>query len=356
MLVELGNYRDKRVCFDTERALNQHMLLLGKSGSGKSVQAQKIITELCCQGKMVVIFDMHSIASKEQIFPSYKEVFENHSNEIDVYHDGLPCNLFLPLTFSDGETEKQIDTINAVVDMISRATKLGSGQRAILRRAVALVAENGEYDVMGFSAIDHALVEEGTVAAEAVREKLYPLIAHNIFQPGEAFLEEGKINIARLSRFDLETQGMIAEVLLSYLWRVAVTFEFSEQGIFIFVDEFQNLSSGKNGAVSQILAEGRKFNIHLILATQQLETNSASSVHQKLMQCGLVLFFHPNTAQVGALAKLIDSVAIKSWTQVLRQLDRAEFVAVGALVVNGISVKKPLKVSAKVGVQKNNLC
>ncbi|RKI41832.1 DUF87 domain-containing protein [bacterium D16-51] len=348
MLVALGNYKGKQVSFDTETALNQHILILGKSGSGKSVQAQKIITGLSQQEKTVVVFDLHSIASEEQIFPLYREAFTNDAHEVDVYHEGLSCNLFLPLTFSDGETEKQIDTVGAVVDMISRATKLGTGQRAVLRRAVSLVAENGEYDIFGFSAIDRALSGEGTVAAEAVREKLYPLTAHNIFRPGSTFIEMGKINIIRLSKFDLETQGIVAELLLSYFWRVAVTSEFCGQGIFIFLDEFQNLPSGKEGAVSQILSEGRKFNINLILATQQFEAKSASSLHQKLMQCGLILLFHPNTAQAGTLARIIDSGAAKNWTQVLQTLDRGEFISIGPMLLDNILIRKPLRLSSRV--------
>ncbi len=350
-MIDLGDYKNKVVCFESEAALNQHILILGKSGCGKSVQMQRIISDLSQQGKTLVIFDMHSVASKEQIFPLHRDIFEQNSCEIDVYHDGISCDLFLPLTFPDGEKEKKIDTVGAIVDILARATKLGSGQRAILRKAISHVANTGEYNRLGLWAIDCALAKEGTVAAEAVREKLYQLTAHNIFRPGKLFLERGKINIIRLSRFDLETQRMVAELLLSYFWRVSVTSEFSKDGIYLCLDELQNLSYGKDSALSQMLTEGRKFNVNLILATQQFDPRSTSSVQQKLMQCGLILLFQPNTAQAGILAKLVDSNDAKNWTRVLQTLDKGEFVTLGPVTVNGVSVSKPLKVSAKIELE-----
>lgn len=350
-MIDLGDYKNKVVCFDSETALNRHILILGKSGCGKSVQMQRIISDLSQQGKTLVVFDMHSVASKEQIFPLFRDVIEKNSCEIDAYHNGISCDLFLPLTFPDGGVEKKIDTVGAVVDVLARAVKLGSGQRAVLRKAVSHVANTGEYNKLGLWAIDCALAKEGTVAAEAVREKLYQLTAHNVFRPGKLFLERGKINIIRLSRFDLETQRVVAELLLSYFWRVAVTSKFSKDGVYLCVDELQNLSSGKESALNQMLVEGRKFNTNLILATQQFEPKSTSLVQQKLMQCGLILLFQPNTAQAGILAKLVDSNDVKSWTKILQTLGKGEFVTLGPLTVNGVSVSKPLKVSAKIELE-----
>lgn len=346
--LNLGKHNSKTVCFDTKTAMNQHILLLGKSGSGKSVEAQKIILELSRQKKTVLAFDIHSVLSEEQIFPAYREDFKANSHEINAYRDGISCNLFLPLVFADGESEKPLDAIGAVVDVLSRTAKLGSKQRSVLRKAIYSVADTGRYLAEGFAAIDFALAEYGTADAESVRDKLYPLAVHNIFRPGNLFIQEGKINIIRLSRFDLATQAMVVELVLSYVWRLAVSSPFRDEGLFIFVDEFLNLPFSKGCAINQMLAEGRKFNVNLILATQQIDLKSSSVAQQWLMHSGLILLFRPCMTQANALARLISPDAVKDWAQMLLELNRGEFIALGDLTISGIPTKNPLRVSANV--------
>ena len=146
--------------------------------------------------------------------------------------------------------------------------------------AISHVVEEGAYGKEGFRAIDQALVRINTSVAEAVREKIYSLTIHNVFHSGDFFIQEGKINIIRLSKFDLGTQETVAEMILSYIWRLAVVNYFRRKEIFLFVDEFQNLPSGKRSSLAQILSEGRKFGVNLILATQQLPRSNASVVQQ----------------------------------------------------------------------------
>ena len=45
--------KDKKVYFNTDISMNNHMLLLGKLGSGKTVQAQKLMIEIVKQGGTV---------------------------------------------------------------------------------------------------------------------------------------------------------------------------------------------------------------------------------------------------------------------------------------------------------------
>lgn len=344
--IQIGNYRNKAVHCDFNKAINKHISLLGGTGSGKSTQLQKIAIQLAHQEQTVLILDYHSVVADSQIFPVYKEEFEALLQEVDVYREGLSCQLFSPAIFLDGDEEEPVDTVGAILDVLSRTRRLGTKQHATLRRAIRHVFEMGSYETEGFAAIDNALEKNGTIVAETVREKLYPLTAHNVFRSGELFIRPGKINVVRLSKFDFETQTVIAEVLLAYIWRLAMTFQFREQELFIFADEFQNLPSGKGCALGQILSEGRKFGVNLVLATQQLTLQTSSIVQQKLMQSGLILFSRPNMAQIGATAKLIDPVDPDNWMLILRTLGKGEFVALGSLIVDGRLCEKPLKISA----------
>ncbi len=91
--------KDKKVYFNTDISMNNHMLLLGKSGSGKTVQAQKLMIEIVKQGGTVVAVYMHQTLSRNQIFWKYKEDFNKYLTEIDAYQNGICCN-FLNLWYT----------------------------------------------------------------------------------------------------------------------------------------------------------------------------------------------------------------------------------------------------------------
>lgn len=346
MLINIGNYKSRLAAFDCENALNQHLLILGKSGGGKTVQAQKIMVEIVKNGGTVLAIDLHQTLAPNQIFWKYKPDFELYTQEVNAYQDGIQCNLLDQVTFEDGVQEQPIDTVAAITDVFSRTLKFRCNQQAVLREAIEHVKELNSFKKEGFQAVGKELREMNTKMSQEVYEKMYQLFAHNVFRPGDSFLENGKINIIRLGRFALGVQEMIAEVLLSYIWRLAMTGKFNESGIFIFVDECQNLSSGKNSLLAQILSEGRKFNTNLILATQIIPQGSTSVIQHYLTQCGMTLYFQPDARHISAIARMIDPLSSGEWMSVLRTLKRGEFVAVGALTVDGRSVDQPLKVTA----------
>lgn len=342
--IAIGTFDNMKVCFDILSAPNLHMALLGKSGSGKSVEAQRLLIELVKQGQTVVAFDMHSVLSDDQIFAAFKADFDNSLHHVDAYDEGICCELFTPVVYEDGSTEKPLDTVEAIVNVLKRTVALGSRQQTVLRKAITKVFGSGLYDKEGFAAINHFLEQDSSTVAGAVREKMFSLFAHNIFRPGKLFIELGKINVIRLSKFSLNAQVVIAEMIISYLWRLASASRFKTNNIFLFVDEFQNLPCGKNCALGQILTEGRKFGVHLILATQQMENGSSSVVHQRLLHSGLILFFQPSVGQTNFIARLINPSNIDEWSQVLRGLEKGEFVALGNLTVEGKPIRMPLKV------------
>lgn len=345
-MIKLGMYKGRDVCFDEMGALNKNLLLVGKSGGGKSVEAQKIMLEITRKGGTVVAFDWHQTLAEDEILRAHRAEFCTFSREVDVYTDGISCNLFETLKHPDGVWEHVVDVVGATVDALDRTLKFGYRQKAALRTAISQMVEENGYEENGFAGVDKILKEADTPLTETVREKLYPLVVHNVFCPGDFFIQEGKINVIRLSKFDLGTQEVVTEMLLAYIWRLALVNCFREQGIFLFVDECQNLPSGRKSALAQMLSEGRKFGVNLILATQQLLPTSTSVVQQRLTQCGLILYFRPEPNRIRMLAKMIDPGSEKEWVHVLRSLQRGEFVAVGALTFSGSRIERPLRVSA----------
>ena len=66
--IYLGQNNNLDTYFDLEAASNKHIIIFGATGSGKSVQAQNIILDIARNGGTVVVLDIHSVFSKEQIF------------------------------------------------------------------------------------------------------------------------------------------------------------------------------------------------------------------------------------------------------------------------------------------------
>lgn len=135
--------------------------------------------------------------------------------------------------YPDGSMEDPADMIGAITDVVSDAIQAGSAQRAELRKGFQLVYETKTYGQYGLSAVDEVLRISGNKTAQTLRERLYPLTPHNTFISGQDFLTDNKINIVRLSRFNLKTQQMVAELLLSYIWRLANVEKFKQNAIYL---------------------------------------------------------------------------------------------------------------------------
>lgn len=344
-MLDIGKYKNRIVTFDDATGTNGHILVMGESGSGKTVQCQKLISSAVQQNATVIALDMHGALSDDQIFWKYKPIFEQYVHNINKKMEGIGCNLLTPVKYADGTMENVIDTIGSVTEVLAEAIKAGSRQRSELRKALEFLYENEEYEKYGFKSLDTALYNAGTKEAEILRDKLYFLTAHNVFVPENDFYIENKINIFRLSRYDLKTQQLIAEILLSYIWRLAMADKFKKSPVYIFLDECHNLPTGRNNTLAQFLAEGRRFGINLILATQIMEEGKTSIVQQRLTQCGVKLYFKPASSKVAMTAKMIDPNRVGEWSRLLRTLQVGEFITDGRFMVDGISRGEPLKIS-----------
>lgn len=349
MKLKLGKKAEQDVYFQTDTAFNCHISLIGKSGSGKTAEAQKIMIEIAEQGGTVIALDLHQTLAPDKIFAPYRADFEKLLSSVDVYNKGFACEMFTPIKYADGSVEKSVDTVEAVLEMLSGTLHLGCNQQAALRAAVEYVMYEGFFATEGIAALGNALANIETKPAISVREKLYPIFSHNIFRNGKLPLVPRKINVLRLSKFSLGTQELVAELILSQIWRLAQSGAFMESRLFIFIDECQNLPAGEKNVLPKIITEGRQHGLNVILATQQLLPKSKSKVQQVIGQCDLKLFFQPDASQAKEVASKLDLCRTNEWILVLRNLKRGEFVAQGNLLLEKQLLTKPVKISAITG-------
>lgn len=340
MRYEIGRFGNKPAFFVTGKAHNGHIVLTGASGSGKTTQGINLMIQAAKQGAAVIALDIHNIFSEDQVIGELKENFERLSVSKDVYSEGLCIPLFTKGTFRDGTEENEEEVIGNVANIIATAYRLGNVQKSVLRQAMDFVYEENLYQKYGITIVDMVLKRMGTDKSEEVADRISEITNRNVFRDGEKFLEEGKINIIRLSKFSLDMQSLISEVVMNYLWRLANQGQFAEKGVCLFVDECHNYNMGKTGILSRMMMEGRKLGINLILATQLI--NSQNFLSKLMMQAGLVMFFKPAKNEVKEAARLIDKESQKSLCMDLRRLKVGEFMSGGTVVLGKNTVENPL--------------
>ena len=344
--VKIGTADNMSVGWDKENSPNFHIALIGSSGSGKSVQAQKIICELAEKGGTALIIDQHGSFTDDQILGTYREVIDKRRNDIDAYDVGIPCRLFIPVRYPDGKFEHETDTVSAITDVLSRSLKLGSKQRATLRYAVQRVMREGTYKEAGFAAVGDALKENDDKVSLELLERMHHLFEHNIFRDEDGIILDNKINIVHLSKLALDTQETVAEMLLAYIWRLGNAEQFKNRDFYLFIDECQNMDTSSKGPLALMISEGRRMGINLILATQMILQGTTNAVQQRISQCGLILYFKPAANRVGLTAQLISTSNKIQWARTLNELKVGEFVAVGNLLLANRPIRYPLVVSA----------
>lgn len=344
--INLGKVNKFPVYWDLNNSVNSHVALIGTSGSGKSVQAQKIICEIIKAGGTVLVIDSHAAFSEDQLFYKYKQCIDKYRNDIEVYNTGIPCHLFEPVRFLDGTIEKKVDTVGAITDVVSRSLKFGVKQRSTLRHAVSFAMDNNLYKERGFEAIGCGLHHIGDKVSEEVYERLLPLFEHNVFREGEGLILDNKINVVHLSKMDLTSQAVVAEMLLSHIWRLANAEQFKEKKLFVFIDECQNMDSSSEGPLAVLISEGRRMGINLILATQMILLGTTNSVQQRISQCGLILYFKPAANRVALTARMINPSNESQWIATLKDIKVGEFIASGGISLADRLISYPIKVSA----------
>lgn len=342
--MRLGKNGTKTVEFDEAKALNRHICILGKSGAGKSTAAQQLVLEMAKEGRTVLAIDIHQVLAEENIYAPLRKEFEKYSNVIDMYTEPMQLPLFTNVVYADGRKESAVNTVGAVVDVINRAYRLGEVQQAELRKACQYCYDYGLYKELGMEGIAEALNEIGGKVAGRLLDKLHMLFAQQLFVDGEASIEKGKINIIRLTHLDLDTQSVIAEIILSYLWRRATSIAGNER-LVIYLDEFQNFSISKRSALSFMLTEGRRFNIQLLLCSQSLGISFSDAQQKRILQSGLMLFFKPTDIERRGIAAMISNNRVSDYALELASLRTGEAIAVGELLIDGKQTRIPLKVS-----------
>ena len=332
--MQIGTYNGTP-CLISPSSPNHHVLITGLSGGGKSVRQTQIELDSAKNGSTVIVIDISRNHLPQFLLPEIAEEYENHTNRINVATDGLHLHLLSPL-----QNERLTSLINSSCDILSAGMKNGLRQKAIIRKALEQAISEAP-DNLSESQILNLIFRKNSADARwaSVFEKLYPVLNDDLLKHGNSNIIPSMINIFDFRNIDISTAEILSEMLLSYLWREATTM--SSTSIICSIDEFQHLRLGKNSTLRTVLREGRRFGLHLLLATQTLEIFTPSE-NAMLNQCATRLIFKPSSSELHKLAKQIAPDNVSEAESILRSLPVGSCLALGDKLINGTQICKPL--------------
>jgi DNA phosphorothioation-dependent restriction protein DptH len=323
---------------------NRHILVFGASGTGKTYTIQALLCELGKSGQNSLIVDYTNGFTSSQLESIVVEKLNPKQHVVRM--EPLPINPFRRQCdfIDDFKLEEDSATIaRRVRDLFSQVYRLGDQQQSALYNAIRNGVEQDESSfnlerlLERLEVIQH---EGGPSAASAasVISKLQPFVDMKPFGKEDEdswekmFTDTGsRCHIIQLAGFMKDTAQLITEFSLFDLYWYYRARGNKDNPKVIVLDEIQNLDHSLNSPLGQLLTEGRKFGISLILATQTL-SNLAKEERDRLFQASHKLFFKPADTEIRTFAQILADVTngrLEDWVDRLSSLKRGECFSLG---------------------------
>jgi hypothetical protein len=273
-----------------KKLANQHVLIVGKSGAGKTQSAAAFMAELWKVGVPCVIFDFQGEYMGAGLANGAGEPFlECTKAEVLDAADGIDVNpLEVPYDPHSGNKQNFMKVVYQVATSLAKIFGLGDIQRAILRDAIGQA-----FVVNGFVAGNKETwnnapptlaqvweILEHLEQAEGGNVRNLNLRIQPLFETG-VFVETGstksfdrllsRTSIIRLS--NLATPELMVAVSRFVLQKIYATMlsngPSSELRVFAVVDEAHKLSYDET--LTELIREARKYGIGILLASQSVK-------------------------------------------------------------------------------------
>ncbi len=341
----VGDVNGQQCCI-SQFAPNASICMTGISGSGKTVRMQKIELDCVQNGATVIVFDLNQTHTESQIFAPIYEPYNLCVNRIEALKDGINLSFLTPMRGAQGEEESFVSLVNSAVNALTAGQNMGLQQVGVLRNAVMDAVKNRQHFQTDVEAISYFLLRADDVRANAVYQRLWTVLDSGVLRPSDKSILYGRINIMDFSMLDTLTKSTLVEIVLSAIWRNATVRRAETMGMemILALDEFQLLSWKKSAVMRDILREGRRFGIKVVMATQTLEI-FPKDVVSMLNQMANRLVFRPPTSEISRLGKMIDSKRCEMWSEQLSGLRIGESIGLGDFVVGGQEVRHPIKLN-----------
>ncbi|MFC4231477.1 ATP-binding protein [Parasediminibacterium paludis] len=294
--IVLGSNVDngKDVVFDPitmtpKKLANQHLLIVGKSGAGKSQTTSSVLYELSKQEIPFLILDFQGEYISSVLTNSKDESFAEATKAMALDPSfGMDIN---PLELSvDGNTGQKIgymSNVYQVSSILKQIFGLGDIQHPVLKDAIKRA-----YQEKGFSVTDRStwnneppqfqdiwsILEfmeqnEGTNVRN-LKYRIEPLFENNIFVSGEGSVSINDI-LSKNSIIDLsklhtpELMKSVARFVLQAVYnRMLADGPSKSIKLYVVIDEAHKLSYDQT--LTDLIREARKYGVGFILASQSV--------------------------------------------------------------------------------------
>lgn len=311
---------------------NRHLIISGISGSGKSVRIADIEQHAIAEGNTIIVLDING---------THERVNDDSCNYISAQKDGIGIKI-LDTSLVEKGVESPINLIQYAVETLAPRKMHGALQLGALRKAVKFAIQHRADYKTEMSAILAGLEEQEETAALGAYNHLCPILEGGVFRESEKTIQQGKLNIISLQSLNPQTQKQVAEIFLAALWRDKRTKgTMTGDKITLVLDEFQNLDFQKGSVLFELLTEGRKYGIEIIMATQTLAIFSKKDM-AIINQAAVKLFFQQSVTDLLQIAMMIEPRHKEKWIDKLADLQIGEAIAVGKLEVAGKKINQPI--------------
>lgn len=290
---------------------NLHHCITGISGMGKTVFMTQLMARLAQKRKRVIVFDSSDSFSKEELEKSLsKEFIQQYISFHDISESGLPVHLMYP--YPDYSVTKQT---NCFGEIISQAMPNASQiQINFLKKALKECVAEQDFDYESLLCVlDIGFPEVSDSTKDSVYSKLNDVF-EEIIEYGHnksmtdwyTFLESCKnIVVIKVDEPSMNTQRPLTNMLLASLLQAQKHRKLTQEDLpqfNIFIDEIQNENLEKGSIISQIMREGRKYNLGLNISTQFIGSGRESHT---LRQAGINVYFKPDSNSRRAVAEAL---------------------------------------------------
>ena len=366
----ISNLEDVRVLIGTDSRIgesvywefghpqlpNRHILISGKSGTGKTYLIQCMMLELARSGISSMVFDYTDGFTLSKLEPEFRDHLKDKIIEFPVYHQPFPINPFKRHEIDvagKAVLQNSVDVAERIKSTFQVVYGFGGQQASAIYKATRNGLETYG-DSMSLNRLRKELEKiSGEIPnAKTVLSKIEPLVDREPFDSlgiqnwGEIRDNKGTIFIVQLSGFTRDVQLIITEMILWDAWYYNVKHGREDLPFPVILDEAQNLDHGIGSPSTMILTEGRKFGWSGCFATQFMKNQLKPDEIQRLQQASQRIYFNPPDAEIPDIVSTIepDRGLRQDWAVKLSRLQKGECIVVGFGLRNGRLQKRQPKV------------
>ena len=272
-----------------KKLVNQHLLIVGMSGAGKSQTTSSILYELQHQNIPFLILDFQGEYISTDLTNSKGESFIQVTNSVEFDPSmGMDINpLELSINSISGEKASFMNNVYQVSEILKQIFGLGDIQHSVLKDAIKRA-----YYEKGFSVSDRNSWNNDPPAFQDIwvvlefmeqnegmnvrnlKYRIEPLFENNIFIVGDGRFSISKMlnqnSIVNLSTLPTpEIMKSVARFVLQSVYnRMLKEGPSKEIKLYVVIDEAHKLSYDQT--LTNLIREARKYGVGFILASQSV--------------------------------------------------------------------------------------